>query len=46
MNVSIIIPCRNNAKYFLQAYNSIRDHYPEMEIVALDDASTDNTYDV
>ena len=46
MNVSIIIPCRNNAKYFLQAYNSIRDHYPEMEIVALDDASTDNTYNV
>lgn len=44
MNVSIIIPCRNNIKYFLQAYNSIRKYYSKVEIVALDDASTDNTW--
>ena len=46
MNVSIIIPCRNNIKYFLQAYNSIRKYYPEVEIVALDDASTDDTWKI
>jgi glycosyltransferase involved in cell wall biosynthesis len=45
MNVSIIIPCRNNIKYFLQSYNSIRKYYPTVEIVALDDASTDGTWE-
>lgn len=46
MNVSIIIPCRNNIKYFLQAYNSIRKYYPKVEIVALDDASIDDTWKI
>lgn len=46
MNVSIIIPCRNNIKYFLQAYDSIREYYSNVEIVALDDSSTDDTWEV
>lgn len=45
MNVSIIIPCRNNIKYFIQAYNSVRKYYPAVEIIALDDASTDGTWE-
>lgn len=45
MDVSFIIPCRNNIVYFLQAYNSVRKYYPTTEIIALDDASVDGTYE-
>lgn len=43
MNVSFIIPTRNNLPYLKLAYGSIRKHYPQTEIVILDDNSTDGT---
>lgn len=45
MNISLIIPSRNNLKYLQCAYNSIRKYLPHsIEIILLDDASTDNTW--
>ena len=44
--ITFIIPVRNNQKYALQAYKSIRKYHPkEHYIVLLDDASTDKTWD-
>ena len=44
--ITFIIPIRNNQKYALQAYKSIRKYYPkEHYIVLLDDASTDKTWE-
>jgi len=44
--ITFIIPVRNNQKYALQAYRSIRMYHPEEHyIVLLDDASTDNTWE-
>lgn len=43
MNVSFIIPTRNNLPYLKLAYSSIRNYYPNQEIVILDDQSTDGT---
>ena len=45
MNISIIIPSRNNLKYLKQAYESIREYRWSAEIVFLDDASTDATWE-
>jgi glycosyltransferase involved in cell wall biosynthesis len=46
MNISLIIPSRNNLKYLQCAYNSIRKYLPpSIEIVLLDDASTDKTWE-
>jgi glycosyltransferase involved in cell wall biosynthesis len=46
MQISFIIPSRNNLKYVQQAYKSIREsngfHH---EIVLLDDASNDGTWE-
>jgi len=44
--ITFIIPVRNNQKYALQAYRSIRKYHPkEHYIVLLDDASTDKTWE-
>ena len=44
--ITFIIPVRNNQKYALQAYRSIRMYHPEEHyIILLDDASTDNTWE-
>ena len=44
--ITFIIPVRNNQKYALQAYRSIRQYHPEEHyIVLLDDASTDKTWE-
>lgn len=45
MQISFIIPSRNNLKYFKWAYNSIRKNQGDHEvfICAADDASTDGT---
>jgi glycosyltransferase involved in cell wall biosynthesis len=44
--ITFIIPVRNNQKYALQAYKSIRKYHPnEHYIVLLDDASTDKTWE-
>jgi len=46
MRISFIIPSRNNLKYLKQAVNSIQEHYGNQhDIVLLDDASTDGTWD-
>lgn len=46
MNVSLIIPSRNNLKYVVAAYESIRRNIGyQPEIIILDDASTDGTYE-
>ena len=42
--ISIIIPSHNNLKHLKNAYNSIKKHAPDIEIVLLDDASTDDTW--
>jgi len=45
-NISFIIPSYNNLRYLKTAYNSIRKHEArEHEIVMLDDASTDGTWE-
>lgn len=46
MKISFIIPSRNNLKYLKQAVSSIEEHYGYThDIVLLDDASTDGTWD-
>lgn len=46
MKISFIIPSRNNLKYLRQAVESIQEHYGNRhDIVLLDDASTDGTWD-
>ena len=46
MRISFVIPSRNNLKYLQQAVNSILDCYDtNHDIVLLDDASTDGTWD-
>jgi glycosyltransferase involved in cell wall biosynthesis len=46
MNITLVIPSRNNLKYVKFAYDSIRTHIGnDVEIVLLDDASTDGTWE-
>lgn len=46
MNISIVIPSRNNLKYVKFAFGSIRKHIGnDVEIILLDDASTDGTWE-
>ena len=46
MRISFILPSRNNLKYLKQAVGSIQEHYGNLhDIVLLDDASTDGTWD-
>lgn len=46
MKISFVIPSRNNLKYLKQAVGSIQEHYgTQHDIVLLDDASTDGTWD-
>ena len=45
--VSIIIPCYNNEKYVEEAVNSaLNQTYRDIEIVIVNDCSTDNSRDV
>lgn len=47
MQVSIIIPCYNVSQFVEKGlYSIINQSYSNLEIVCLDDASTDNTYDI
>lgn len=44
-NISIIIPSHNNLRHLKNAYESIKKHAPEAEVILYDDASTDGTWD-
>ena len=45
--VSIIIPCYNQAQYLEEAVNSaIKQTYPNIEIIIVNDGSTDNTQEI
>ena len=43
-NVTLVIPSYNNLKHIKNAYTSIRKWYPNLELVILDDGSTDGTF--
>jgi len=43
--ISYIIPSHNNLRHLKNVYDSIQKNSPESEIVLLDDASTDGTWD-
>lgn len=44
---SIIIPSYNHEKFIIQALQSVVDQtYPEIELILIDDASQDNTYEI
>ena len=42
--ISLIIPDHNNLKHLKNAYASIKKHAPEIEVILIDDASNDGTY--
>ena len=44
-DVSFIMPSYNTLNYTLMAYRSLREYYPENEIIVLDDGSTDGSAD-
>lgn len=45
--VSVIIPCHNAAAYLAEAIESaLAQTYPVIEVVVIDDASTDGSYDI
>jgi len=41
--ITLVIPTYNNLKHIKNAYTSVRKFYPELELVLLDDGSTDDT---
>ena len=42
-NITLVIPTYNNLKHIKNAYASVRKFYPKLELVLLDDGSTDDT---
>jgi glycosyltransferase involved in cell wall biosynthesis len=45
MNITLVIPSYNNLKHIKNAYTSIRKHYPEVNVILLDDGSNDGTWE-
>jgi glycosyltransferase involved in cell wall biosynthesis len=43
--ISLVIPSHNNLRHIKNAYASIKKHAPEAEVIMIDDASTDGTYE-
>jgi glycosyltransferase involved in cell wall biosynthesis len=43
--ISLIIPTHNNLRHLKNAYASIKKHAPTVEVILLDDGSTDDTWD-
>lgn len=44
-NVTLVIPSHNNLRHLKNAYTSIRKFYKDVEVILLDDCSTDGTWD-
>ena len=44
MNVSLVIPSYNNLRHLKNCYTSIRKYYSEVELILMDDGSTDETW--
>lgn len=45
--ISVILPVHNAEKYLIEALESLRyQTYPHFEVIAIDDASTDTSYDI
>ena len=42
-NISLIIPSYNTEKHLINTYNSVRKYYKDIEMVIINDGSTDNT---
>lgn len=45
MNISLIIPSYNTEKHLINTYNSVRKYYKDVEMVIINDGSTDNTFE-
>ena len=45
MNISLVIPSYNNLKHIKNAYTSVRKHYPKVNLILMDDGSTDGTWE-
>lgn len=43
--ISLIIPSHNNLRHLKNAYASIKKHAPEIEIILIDDASNDGSWE-
>lgn len=43
--ISLVIPSHNNLRHLKNAYASVRKHAPEVELILIDDGSTDGTYE-
>ena len=44
MTISLVIPSYNNLRHLENAYASVRKHAPEVELILIDDGSTDQTW--
>ena len=45
VNISLVVPSYNNLQHLKNAYNSIKKHAPNAEVILLDDGSTDGTWE-
>ena len=45
MKVTLVIPSYNNLRHLKNCYTSIRKHYPEVELILMDDGSSDGTWE-
>ena len=45
--VSVVIPCFNHEKYIVESLQSVKDEgYPKLELILIDDGSSDNSYEI
>ncbi len=45
MKSTLVIPSYNNLRHLKNCYTSIRKHYPEVELILMDDGSSDGTWE-
>ena len=43
MKVSLVIPTYNNLRHIKNAYESVRKHYKDIELILIDDGADDGT---